>query len=314
MVYSEAMLVLHLTTPMGADQVISLLTELKVGRGPHNDLVLPYDEVSWSHLVFRVVSARVMVEDLGSRNGTFLDGARIVHPTPLRAGSSVTVGNCTFHVDGTGASPSSGMLFIEDQVTGVCFPLREPRFVLGDAEDSDFRFSGERVEILVLDGVATVDGTPLDLPWRGSLSGRQVRITSDGREWTPTLSDTAELPRRVLRVGLEPPMARLTDIQVGKSHTVRAPNRVNLLYFLAAAVVADRREGLAEERCGWRTDEAVTIGVWGRGGLDSSRNRLNTLLYRLRAEFAENGLADELVAKDAGWTRLESVKIDFEAN
>ena len=38
------------------------------------------------------------VEDLGSTNGTFVEGRRITESTPVRVGSSVRIGTTTFEL------------------------------------------------------------------------------------------------------------------------------------------------------------------------------------------------------------------------
>jgi hypothetical protein len=50
---------------------------LRVGRHPGNDLVLPDDQVSGHHAVIEYRRGRWVVRDLGSRNGTSVNGRRI---------------------------------------------------------------------------------------------------------------------------------------------------------------------------------------------------------------------------------------------
>lgn len=64
-----------------------------VGRGPGCDLVVEDSYVSQRHL--RVTDAQPdgwWVEDLGSTNGTFVDGERIVAPRRVGRGEPVSVG------------------------------------------------------------------------------------------------------------------------------------------------------------------------------------------------------------------------------
>jgi len=48
-----------------------------VGRSTHCDFVLPHSTVSRRHAELRVAAMQVEVVDLGSRNGTFVNGTRI---------------------------------------------------------------------------------------------------------------------------------------------------------------------------------------------------------------------------------------------
>jgi pSer/pThr/pTyr-binding forkhead associated (FHA) protein len=64
-----------------------------VGRGPQNDLVLEGDEfASAAHARFEPRRDGVWVEDVGSTNGTFVNGARLEEPRRLRAGDVVRIG------------------------------------------------------------------------------------------------------------------------------------------------------------------------------------------------------------------------------
>jgi FHA domain len=64
-----------------------------VGRGPQNDLVLEGDEfASAAHARFEPRRDGVWVEDVGSTNGTYVNGARLEKPRRLRTGDVVRVG------------------------------------------------------------------------------------------------------------------------------------------------------------------------------------------------------------------------------
>lgn len=73
--------------------------EVTVGRGGGCGIVLPDDGfVSTVHArVFRR-GDEVLVEDLGSRNGTFVNGERVVAPTRLRRGDHVQFGQTVAEV------------------------------------------------------------------------------------------------------------------------------------------------------------------------------------------------------------------------
>ena len=63
-----------------------------IGRSSQNDIVLVSDKISRNHaLVQRNDSGGYSVFDLGSRNGTFLNGRRLAGPAELRGGDVVTI-------------------------------------------------------------------------------------------------------------------------------------------------------------------------------------------------------------------------------
>jgi hypothetical protein len=73
--------------------------ELTVGRGGGCGIVLPDDGfVSTVHARVFQRGDEVLVEDLGSRNGTFVNGERAVAPTRLRRGDRVQFGQTVAEV------------------------------------------------------------------------------------------------------------------------------------------------------------------------------------------------------------------------
>lgn len=69
---------------------------LRLGRGKHNDIVLPDHFASIDHAVFRLHKGQTVVEDLGSTNGTWVNGEQINSPVQLVAGDYVKIGSITF--------------------------------------------------------------------------------------------------------------------------------------------------------------------------------------------------------------------------
>lgn len=67
-------------------------SELVVGRDLNNDVVINDPEVSRRHARLFVQGDTYVLEDLGSTNGTFVGGARLSGPYPLRPGEVVTFG------------------------------------------------------------------------------------------------------------------------------------------------------------------------------------------------------------------------------
>jgi FHA domain len=67
--------------------------QLTIGRGGQNDIALTSDEyVSARHARFEPRQDGVWVQDLGSTNGTYLNGARLERPRRLTNGDIVRVG------------------------------------------------------------------------------------------------------------------------------------------------------------------------------------------------------------------------------
>ncbi|QYJ16227.1 hypothetical protein Rxycam_02059 [Rubrobacter xylanophilus DSM 9941] len=68
-----------------------------IGRSSASDIVLKSDDyVSGRHARLTRHGGLLYVEDLGSTNGTFVNGRKTVGATPLRDGDRVRVGSTTF--------------------------------------------------------------------------------------------------------------------------------------------------------------------------------------------------------------------------
>jgi hypothetical protein len=73
---------------------------LSVGRTERADVALANDAaLSSLHFLVQTDGAGCAIEDLQSRNGTFVNGRRIVERTPLQSGDQVLAGQTTFVVE-----------------------------------------------------------------------------------------------------------------------------------------------------------------------------------------------------------------------
>ena len=75
-----------------------LATSVVVGRGVGSDLQIDDESVSRRHARFRLECDNVLVEDLSSRNGTWVNGAAVSTPRLLNHGDRVSIGTCEFEL------------------------------------------------------------------------------------------------------------------------------------------------------------------------------------------------------------------------
>ncbi len=91
-----------------------LESELTVGRDASCTIAIPHDaSASRQHARFFWLHGLPTIEDLGSRNGTFLNGARITQARSISSGDEVRIGNELFRVEATldnvsSPAPSTG--------------------------------------------------------------------------------------------------------------------------------------------------------------------------------------------------------------
>jgi len=64
-----------------------------IGRNHNNSLVVDRDRVSRKHAVIDWDGNDYAITDIGSRNGTFVNGTRIMQRY-LRSGDTITIGDC----------------------------------------------------------------------------------------------------------------------------------------------------------------------------------------------------------------------------
>jgi hypothetical protein len=75
--------------------------QLTIGRGRQNDIAIDSDEyASARHARFEPRQDGVWVQDLGSTNGTYLNGARLERPRRLTEGDVVRVGETDLRFEG----------------------------------------------------------------------------------------------------------------------------------------------------------------------------------------------------------------------
>ena len=94
-----------------------------IGRGEHCPIRFPLADVSERHAVLTVRGGRVLIEDLHSANGTFVNGVAIDRAEPLDGGKVVQVGSGMLRVSD---EPATGDGEEEGRETGPNLPAPEP--------------------------------------------------------------------------------------------------------------------------------------------------------------------------------------------
>jgi pSer/pThr/pTyr-binding forkhead associated (FHA) protein len=74
----------------------AMVGTITLGRNTDCDISISSDEISRQHAKLQVVPDGVMVEDLGSSNGTFVNNQRVHGPTLLKAGDELRVDTIRF--------------------------------------------------------------------------------------------------------------------------------------------------------------------------------------------------------------------------
>ena len=102
-----ALLVRFRDSPQGPEETRVFPTApVRLGRNPLNDLALDYGFVSQWHGVIKFDRSEIVYVDLGSTNGTYLDGIRIQQRTPIRVQgpeSALSIGSLELRLEWTDA-------------------------------------------------------------------------------------------------------------------------------------------------------------------------------------------------------------------
>lgn len=104
---------------------------IAIGRSGENAVVLVHERVSRRHAQVEWDGERYLLRDLGSRNGTFLNGRRIEAPEPLRHGDLIGVGGFTLFFDAADETVGAEE---EPAATGLRVDLSTARAWVGERE------------------------------------------------------------------------------------------------------------------------------------------------------------------------------------
>ena len=118
--------------------------KLLIGRAEQCDVRPLSEEVSRRHCAITVGPAEVWVEDLGSRNGTFVNGTKITERTKVVDGDIVRVASLELKVSCTAPTPQaagseddvSRWLMADDQPAGMSDTTRSLTAATDDSADS----------------------------------------------------------------------------------------------------------------------------------------------------------------------------------
>ena len=173
-------------------------SEVVVGRSGRADIAVDDDGVSRTHARLRRDSEGVWLEDMGSRNGTFVNGARIKGPTRLEDGDKLQLGRATilkftYH---DALDDSYQERLIENALRDGLTRLYNKRY-FDERLDAELRFArrhGSQLGLLVID----VDHFKRVNDGRGHLAGDAVL-----REVAATLTRAVRSEDVVARYGGE---------------------------------------------------------------------------------------------------------------
>jgi pSer/pThr/pTyr-binding forkhead associated (FHA) protein len=277
-----------------------------------NGVVFADEGVSWQHAQLWVEGPQPWVRDLGSRNGTHVNGVRINGSHRLSAGDVVVVGTKELKVRPVGHTIEAVFRtrHVEDPASGVRLMVRRNRFLIGGDAGSDLRVEGlpDRAAMLVFHDngeiwLGTADAEePIEAGKDFTVHGRVLRVVEESLDHAPTVEYGTVRYAYGLRVSGDGPSGPQAVLTEGPRELLLTGNRGILLFVLARQLVKDREAGTSPTEAGWINTDDVTVAVWGRG--TKGPNHLNVLVHRLREHLQEEKFDPWFVEKRRGAIRI----------
>ena len=105
---SHSAKVLGVMNPMGGGDPIPLLkSEIVIGRRPGCDIRLDFENISGKHCNLRLINGLWMIRDLGSTNGTTVNGAALVSELSVMPDDEIGIAGRLFKLDYDPAGPEA---------------------------------------------------------------------------------------------------------------------------------------------------------------------------------------------------------------
>ncbi len=310
----------------GGEDRITFGRSLSVGRHVSNDLVLGQAQVSSHHAVLEWAPDGWRIRDLGSRNGTTVNGRRIQNWRSLKVGDVIRFAGVSSWRAQHLASPdrtAQPLALVERVSSGRRVPVRRDRFLLGTGRPCDLRVTEwledavspiravlfQESGVLFVESAAGVPGIEIgqgsptegaatvedDLVLRLGPTELRVLPLSGG---SSGMTQTAALRAKEYDLDLYLDFDGTTEgtvrvVNDDGEWTVRTGQRFIVLYLLAQAGGA------------WVEDSEIKTGLWGRiGAQQTDRSALNKLLHDTRQMFLARGVDGWFIEKRRGATRL----------
>jgi pSer/pThr/pTyr-binding forkhead associated (FHA) protein len=306
---------------------VALSAALGVGRHPSNGLVLTHDGVSRHHAVVERDAGGWWVRDLGSKNGTTVDGRAVAGRARIASGARLRFGGGTTWVlrpaeatrpvpdtTATGTGPPHRLTLEEQEGE------RRVRFsrllTIGRDPGNGLVIEHERISAhhavierrgpgWFLRDLGSRNGTTVDgrrvAGWRALGDGARV-LLGGAVTWVVRL-DCVAVERAAQRVQdhtqaeTSPPPLRLVLAWDGEDGLVRVEHQ-GVSWVEPAGQPFMLLWALAEAPGEWVPDAVLEEALWGPAAGRRSRTALNTTIYNARKLFARHGLPASIIRKD----------------
>ncbi len=263
---------------------VSMRSHALLGRFPQCDIRIDSPKVSGHHARLHWVGDGWEIRDLGSRNGTYVDGRRLEPGGRLSidTGALIMLGRHVAEFELVDAS-SPGAVAIDQQTHVAYFAERgllalpgaqNPLVTIFMNSEGEWLVESNELSRVVVDGeILELNGTR----YRLELPNLEAGTLQSGMG-APTLESIA------LSLAVTPDEEQVEVTVLIGGHAKRLPERRYhyLLVTLARAWIAE--EGITPSMRGWVDREEICRG------LEMDAMKLGVEIYRARKQFAELGI------------------------
>lgn len=123
--FAETAMLLMVEGPSPGKRIFMEKQQMIIGRDERCDLVVPERQVSRQHTTITLEGDGYVVRDLGSKNGTFVNGRELDEPHVLQDGDEIQIAYCC-KLAFVGAE-ATAPVFLEEPVHGLRMDLESKR-------------------------------------------------------------------------------------------------------------------------------------------------------------------------------------------
>lgn len=262
-----------------------------VGRSPNSSLRIEDQRVSWRHASLRWTGRTWEVQDLGSRNGTFVDGQPIAAGTrvPLRLGAQLQFGGSTEPWHLTDDDPP--LACVVDLQSGERYFEQEGVIAVPNTDEPELLMSGQSEGEWVAElGGRVWEPAPLEVL---SLGSRQFRF-EPGAVIHATVAGRLDLPTPATLalefvVSTNEEYVEITALHGERRIPLRPRAHSYLLLTLARLRLDDQQNAeLGASSHGWVYQDTLLKM------LSATATQVAVDIYRARKQFSEAGILDSV--------------------
>jgi len=285
------------------------LEPVRIGRAATNDVLVRTGRVSGHHLIVWLQDGQLWVEDLGSRNGTRVDGAALEGRQPIPASAVVDLAGAVQLRFVDEPDDALGDTFVlEEEGTSIQHPLRRDRVLVGP--DAAIRCEASATLLVHPTGVllgrdGATEELEVDRPFE--LGGRRFVVRRAPLAATETdLVVTVDYPYLVAGDVDE---VVVSDPGRGREASFTGEARAALVYVLGAHWRDDHDRDPSQR--GWLALDDVATRVWGRRAHDHDPNNLHVLVHRARKTLSRANLDPWCLDSKRGSLRLRARRVEL---